>query len=409
MTIEFKTPVNLMGKHFGENKFAYYAWLRENAPVHKAKIGVLPMHVVSRYEDCVTVLKDPRFVRNRTTVTGGKNRLPFPMPKSLSLLAESMIIEDDPEHRRLRGLVHKAFTPRSLQKLEARIETLTHELIDKMEQQNRADGHIELMEAYALPVPVTVIAEMMGVDAAEVPELTQYIDALTNGLSGLSIARTVAFDVPKAVKFCRGLIERKRKDPQDDILTALIEAEIEGETLSEDELISMVFLLIVAGHETTVHLITNSVLALLRHPNELERLKAEPELMETAVEEILRYYGPIHGTKPQYPTEDVTMHGVTIPKGKSVMPLLGAANRDPAVFDDPETFDITRTPNRHLGFGLGIHYCLGAPLARIETQIALKNLLERVPNLRLAVPESELSVQKLPGWHRYDNLPIALG
>jgi cytochrome P450 len=167
--------------------------------------------------------------------------------------------------------------------------------------------------------------------------------------------------------------------------------------------------LIVAGHETTVHLITNAVETLLRHPDQLARLRAEPELMEPAVEEILRYSGPIHGTKPHYPLEPVTLHGVTIPKGAAVMPLLGAANFDPSVFDDPETFDIARTPNKHLAFGLGIHYCLGAPLAWMETQIALKTLFGRYPELRLAVRPDELKLRRLPAWHSYESLPVVLG
>lgn len=192
-------------------------------------------------------------------------------------------------------------------------------------------------------------------------------------------------------------------------VTGLIEAEEDGDRLSEDELVAMVFLLIVAGYETTVHLITNAVQTLLTHPEQLARLRAEPELIESAVEEVLRYNGPVHGTKPEYALEDVTLHGVTIPKGAVVMPLLGAANHDPAVFENPEVFDIARTPNRHLGFGQGIHYCLGAPLARLEARIALKTLFERNPNLRLAVRPEELKLQYIPGWHRHVSLPVVLG
>ncbi|MEM7345681.1 MAG: cytochrome P450, partial [Chloroflexota bacterium] len=225
----------------------------------------------------------------------------------------------------------------------------------------------------------------------------------------VKLVKTFAWDIPKAVKFCRDLIERKRANPQEDILTGLIQAEEDGDKLSEDELVAMLFLLIVAGYETTVHLITNGVQTLLTHPDQLQRLREDPTLMEIAVEEINRFNGPIQGTKLGYPTEDITLHGVTIPKGKSIMPLLGAANHDPTVFEKPEIFDVGRTPNRHLGFGQGIHYCLGAPLARIETRIALKNLIERNPNLRLAVSPEELKLQKIPGWHRYMNLPVRLG
>ena len=217
------------------------------------------------------------------------------------------------------------------------------------------------------------------------------------------------YDVPKAITFCRDLINRKKANPGEDILTALIEAEENGDKLTEDELIAMVFLLIVAGYETTVHLITNAVQTLLTHPEQLALLRANPDLMESAVEEILRYNGPILGTKLGYPVEDIIVRGVTLPKGKPIVPLLGAANFDAEVFENPYTFDITRKNNRQLGFGQGIPYCLGAPLARMETQIALKNLLNRNPNLKLAVDPSELKIQQIPLWHRYQNMPVTFG
>lgn len=401
---DIKQPLNLIDADFINNRRAYYRYLREESPVHQAKIFILKIYVLSRYNDCVELLRDPRFVRNRTTATGGR-KSPIPLPKSLNLLTSSMILEDDPEHRRLRDLVHQAFIPRRLRALSDRIEQLTHELLDQVDP----SGVVNLQEVYCRPIPVTVIAEMVGVAPDEVPKLAEYMDSLANGFSGWRLIKTGLWDLPKSVKFVRGLIERKRSDPQDDILTGLIQATDDaGDKLSEDELIAMVFLLIVAGHETTVHLITNAVVTLLTHPQQFAQLKANPELMDTAIEEILRYNGPIHGTKLAYATEDVKLHGVTIPKGAPVMPLLGAANLDPDFFDNPDQFDITRSPNQHLGFGKGIHYCLGAPLARIETKIALRTLFDRYPDLRLAVPEQELVVQKIPGWHRYASLPVLL-
>lgn len=402
--LTLKHPINLTHKDFIDHKYTYYKWLREEAPVYKGKIMVMPVYFVSRYEDCVALLKDPRFVRNRSTATG-KGRSPIPMPKSVSFMMESMIVEDEPNHRRLRNLVHKAFTPRHLRKLNTRIEALTHELLDKAEKQS---GSIDLMQAYSLPIPVTVIGEMVGVSNEEIPHFGSYMETLATGFSGWKLLRTLFWELPEAVKFVRALIERKRANPQDDILTALIEAEEDGDMLSEDELIAMVFLLIVAGYETTVHLITNAVETLLRHPDSLAELKADYNLMDSTIEEVLRYNGPIHGTKPNYALEDVTWHGVTIPKGSAVMPMLGAGNHDPAVFSNPETFDIHRSPNRHLGFGQGIHYCLGAPLARLETNIALTTLFDRYPNLRLAVPPEQLKLQYIPSWHRRVNLPVFL-
>ena len=398
-------PLNLSSRAFTDNKYAYYAYLREHDPVHKGKLlSFVGAYFLTRYDDCVAMLKDKRFVRNRTTATGG-GRMPFPLPKSVSLMMNSMINEDEPEHRRLRALVHTAFTPRTVANLAGRIEALTDQLLDEVQGEKR----IDLMTAYAHPIPVTVIAEMVGVEADEVPKFASFVDALTQGFSGITLARTLVWDLPKAVTFVRQLIERKRRHPGDDILTALIEAEEEGEKLSEDELVAMVFLLIVAGHETTYNLITNAVYTLLTHPEQLARLRSEPELLDTATEEVLRYNGPLHATKPEYTLEDVTIRGVTIPKGAAVMPLLASGNHDADAFEKPEVFDITRAPNRHLGFGQGIHYCLGAPLARLETNIALAKLLERCPDLRLAVHPSELEMVVRPGWHQYKEMPVSLG
>ncbi len=402
---DIKHPINLTDKKMIANKQRVFQYLRDEAPVYKGKLSVFNAYFVSRYDDCTMVLKDSRFVRNRSTARGGGSKLPFPMPKSVQRLAESMIVEDDPEHRRLRNLVHKAFTPRAIGQLGEQVDVLSHELLDNAEQQ----GEVDLMKSFALPIPVTIISRMVGVPKDEMGHFSGGMKALTDGLSGLNILRTLFLDMPRLTKYMEGLIERKRANPQDDILTALIQAEDDGDKLNEDELVSMVFLLIIAGYETTVHLITNAVLTLLTHPDQLALLRENPDLMDTAIEEIMRYHGPIEGTKPQYPIEDVTLHGVTIPKGAMVSPILGAANHDERVFENPEVFDITRDPNPHLGFGRGIHYCLGAPLARLETKIALTALLERNPNLRLAVDPDELKVQRIPSWHRYESLPVILG
>jgi cytochrome P450 len=396
--------LNVASRQFAENKYAIYAQLRGTAPVCKAKLSVLNVALVSRYEDCIALLKDPRFVRNRSTATGGGRRSPIPLPRSLALMAYSMIVEDDPAHRRLRGLVSKAFTPRAVARLEPRIEQLTHQLLDAAEKQ----GTLDLMPAYALPIPVTVIGELVGIAERDRPRFQYSLRAVSQGLSGWSLLRTLLWDLPAAVKFVRELIVRKRAEPQDDLLTALIHAEDAGDRLSEDELVGMVFLLIVAGYETTVHLITNGVAALLAHPEQLARLRAEPALMDSAVEEILRYRGPVQSTKPGYAIEDVILHGVAIRRGTPVFPLLGAANHDPAVFEAPERFDVARTPNHHLAFGHGAHFCLGAQLARLETRIALTTLLARSPDLRLAVAPEALRLQNLPFWHRHQSLPVRL-
>ena len=396
--LNLRKPLNVLSREFARNKYAYYRALREQSPVHKGKLAILDVYLFSRYNDCVALLKDPRFVRDRRQL--GSGRFPLPLPRLVSLLGDNMLLADGNEHRRLRSLVHQAFTPRAL----ARLETLTHELLGNMAGQRE----IDLIPAYALPIPVAIIGEMLGVSAAEMGQFKNGLSVLSGGLSGPRLLKTLLRDMPEVLRLIRGLIARKRREPGDDILTGLIHAEEGGERLSEDELLSMVLLLITAGFETTYNLIANSVITLLTHPAQLAWLQVEPQHLDTAIEEVLRFAGPIQGTKPAYAAETLTIRGVTIPRGAMVAPLLGAANRDPAVFASPNEFNIARTPNRHLGFGQGIHYCLGAPLARLETRVALKNLLARFPALRLAVPPAELKRQYMPLWERYERLPVLL-
>ena len=399
-------PIDLASRDFAERKYDWYRWLLENAPACRGRIAVLRVNLVARYADCRALLTDPRFLRNRGRAVGkGSNPLPFPLPKAVAALARSMIIEDDPEHRRLRNLVGKAFTPRAIARLSDRVESLAQELLDGLE---RGGGRFDLLAAYARPIPSRVIAELVGIPKGDMPRFDAGVRVLSEGLSGWSVVRTLLWDLPATSRFVRELIERKRAEPGDDLLSELIHAEEEGDRLGHDELLSMVFLLIIAGFETTLHLVTNGVRTLLEHPAELARLRADPSLWDSAVEEILRHRGPVHGTKPVYPSEDVTFHGVTFRRGTATMPLLAAANHDPCAFENPDRFDVGRSPNHHLAFGFGAHFCLGAQLARMETRVALRALFERFPDLRLAVPESELVIQRLPGWHRHASLPVAL-
>lgn len=407
-SLEFdaRRPVDLNKPGFHEHKYEWYRWMLEEAPVCVGKISVLKVSLVSRYEDCRMVLGDDRFMRNRGRAKGkGSSPMPFPIPKSLAAIARSMILEDDPEHRRLRNLVNRAFTPAAVGQLSDRVEDLSHELLDPLGARN---GAVDLLDAYARPMPTRVIAEMMGISREGMEPFQNTLSVLTKGMSGYGLVRTLLWDLRRVGRFVRELIARKRADPGEDILSRLIEAEEEGERLSEDELVAMVFLLIVAGFETTLHLITNGVKVLIEHPDSLERLRSEPELWTSAVEEIVRYRGPIHGTKLQYAAEDVTLHGVKIKRGAPVMPMLAAANHDPRAFEKPEEFDIERSPNHHLGFGFGRHFCLGRQLALMETRIALQNLFGRFPGLRLAVEPSELQLACVPGWHRYEALPVAV-
>ncbi len=399
-------PIDLGSKEFAKNKYEWYRWMLEEAPACMGKISVMKINLVTRYEDCRMVLTDERFVRGRALALGkkGASQFPFPVPKAVKAIAMSMIQEDDPEHRRKRNLVNRAFTPRAVAALEDRVEEVSHELLDSLE----AQGSFDLLEHYARPVPTRVIAEMVGVSSEDAEAFHKSMSVLSKGMTGYSLIKTLLWDIRIASNFVRGLIARKREQPGDDILTRLIEAEEEGDRLSEDELLGMVFLLIIAGFETTLHSISNGLRVLLEHPEQLERLRAEPELWDSAVEEIIRHRGPVHGTKMQYATEDVTLHGHTIKKGTPTMPLLGAANHDPREFEKPDEFDIARSPNRHLGFGIGNHFCLGKQLAVMETRVALKNLFDRYPDVRIAVDASKLEIAAMPGWHRHVSMPVTL-
>jgi cytochrome P450 len=401
-----RRPIPIGSPDFVQHKYDWYRWMLEEAPVCEGKISVMKIHLVSRYEDCRMVLTDERFVRNRGRAKGkeGASALPFPLPKAVMAIARSMIFEDDPEHRRLRNLVNKAFTARAVARLSDRVEELSSNLLDDLDEKKEVD----LLEAYARPIPTRVIAELVGLPNADVAELDSSLKVLTKGFSGIGILRTLLWDLRATNNFIRKLILRKHREPGEDILSGLIEAEEEGDRLSEDELVAMVFLLIIGGFETTLHLITNGVRTLLENPGQLERLRAHPELWESAVEEIVRHRGPIHGTKLQYAKEDVLLHGTMIERGSPIMPMLGAANHDPRAFENPDDFDVGRSPNHHLGFGFGMHFCLGKQLALMETRIALKNLFDRKPDLRLAVDPSELKIVNVPGWHRHESLPLVM-
>ncbi|GAB2614971.1 cytochrome P450 [Kocuria himachalensis] len=405
-------PITVGSPEFLANPDSHYAWLRDNAPVYKGRMaymGEQDLWMLSRYADCRALLSDARFQRS----PGGRgpallDQFSESVQEPMRLLTtSSMILMDDPAHRRLRGLVAKSFTPRAIAGIGDRVRELSHNLLDRLEPA----GEIELRKQFALPIPTTVINEMVGVPLADRDRFQQGVQALIAGMTALG-QDSWSRDVNALTDLVRALIEHKRSAPGEDILTGLIQTEEEGDRLSDDELTAMVFLLVTAGYETTYNLITNTVLTLLDHPKELERLRAAPDddgLWRGAIDELLRYGSPIGGTEPVTAVTDVTWHATTIPAGASVVPLLHAANRDPREFPDPDRFDIDRRPNNHLAFGHGVHFCLGANLARLETRIAVGVLVQRNPGLRLAVDRSELEVEPLPLWLRYRALPVHLG
>ena len=401
-----KLPINVGRGEFIERAYAYFDWMLEHQPVAYGRMSMMRAYLVAGYDDCLTVLKDKERVgRNRARAKGKEGKGGYPVPGPLEHLVSSMVNTDDPDHKRLRNLVHKAFTPRALQRIEDRIESLVEELLDKALKRS---GPLDLISAFSLPIPVTVISEMMGVSEDEMPIFIEGVSFMSRGFGVVSLIKALAWELPKLDRFVRKLVAAKRENPGEDILSGLITAEVEGDRLSEDEVVSMVFLLTLAGYETTVYLITNAVLMLLMHPEQREIALSEPAHLAGAIEETLRFHGSVQGTEAMYAMTELELSGVRIPKGSAIFPLVGAANRDPRVFERPHVFDVTRSPNKHLGFGQGIHYCIGAPLARMETRIALRQLFERAPGLQLAVAPDQLKVQPTALMRRYEALPVRL-
>jgi cytochrome P450 len=379
---------DLASPRFKANPYPFYARLRAEAPVWPTTLPDKRVAwLVTRYEDVAWVLRDDTFAKDRLNAMDPQQLTKSPwVPGSLKPLERNMLDVDDPHHTRLRTLVSKAFTPRHIERLRGRIEALCEELLDEMERKGRG----ELVGDYALPIPATVIAELLGVPADDRRKFHRWSSRLVSVSSGRDMLRAL----PAALAFTRylrKLVNQRRTDPKDDLITALVRVKEAGDKLSEDELLAMVFLLLVAGHETTVNLIAIGTLALLEHPEQAEALRRDPSLTKTAVEELLRYASPVELATERYAREDVEIAGETIPRGELVLAVIGSANRDERHFEDPDTLDITRDPNRHLAFGRGgVHHCLGAPLARMEGQIAIGALLRRFPHSRLAVPPETL-------------------
>jgi cytochrome P450 len=381
------TPPDPFDPHAKPNPYPIYAYLRDRRPVHRITLpNGRGLWLITRYDDVDRALRDPRLVKNMRNAVAPE-QLPN-IPDEFRLF-EHMLASDPPNHTRLRALVHKAFTPPLIERLRPRVQQIADELLDAVVDQGRMD----LIDDYAFPLPIMVITELLGVPSKDRNQFREWSNAavgveFVHEANWCSEYRRTAMRAFTA--YLRALIEDKRVDPKDDLVSGLIFAEEGGEVLTEDELIAMIFLLLVAGHETTVNLIGNGMLALLRHPDQLRMLKDDPGLIVTAVEELLRYDGPVETSTFRYASADVECNGAVIPKGEMVLVVLASANRDASRFADADRLDITRTDNRHLAFGKGVHFCLGAPLARIEGQIAIGTMLCRLPTLRPAASLDQL-------------------
>jgi cytochrome P450 len=378
--------VDIASPKFKANPYPAYARWRVESPVRRVKLAdKRTAWLITRYEDAAAVLKDERFGKDRFKTPELTAKQPW-MPKSFRPLAHNMLDQDPPDHTRLRALVHKAFTPRLVEDMRRRVQSLTDELLDAAER----SGRMDLIRDYALPLPSTIIAEMLGVPAKDRHRFHRWSSAMVSAdASKFSLFRAMP-SMLAFLRYGRRLIKKRRAEPSDDLASALARAEEAGDQLSEDELLAMIVLLLIAGHETTVNLIGNGTLALLEHPEQMQKLRDDPGLVQPAVEELLRYDGPLAMATERFAGEDVTVAGVKIPRDDVVFAVLASANRDERQFENPEALDITRANNKHLAFGLGVHYCLGAPLARLEGQIAINTLLRRAMNLRLAVPRERL-------------------
>ncbi|MCH0539684.1 cytochrome P450 [Streptomyces sp. MUM 203J] len=360
---------------------AAYAHLRAAGPVHRVTgPDGLPVWIVTRYDDVRRLLADPRLSLDKTHRLPGNYR-GFSLPPALDA---NLLNMDPPDHTRIRRLVSKAFTPGRVERLRPGVQALADRLLDDLADRGRAD----LVADYAAPLPITVICDLLGVPHDSRPDFRAWTDALVApdpddpGAAGQAVAAMLAY-------FPR-LVSDKRRRPGDDLLTDLIDVRDDGDRLTEDELTSLAFLILFAGYENTVQLIGTAVLALLDHPEQRDALVADPGRIDDAVEEFARYDGPALLAIRRFPVEDLTIGGVTVPAGETVMLSPASANRDPDRFPDPDRLDLDRRDSAHLALGHGIHYCVGAPLARLETGIAVGTLLRRFPALELDVPRDRL-------------------
>jgi cytochrome P450 PksS len=380
-------PLNIVSAEFKADPFPFFAVLRASEPVYRTTLpDKTPLWLLSRYDDVAALLRDERFTKNRRHALTKEQLRKLPWtPPMFRPLERNMLDLDPPDHTRLRSLVHKAFTPSLVEQMRSRTQAIADELLDRIVW----TGEMDLIKDFALPLPMTIITEILGVPRKDHDKFHKWSQAVVS-LTSPSPTLRVLPSVWKFIRYLRQFFKLRRRDPKDDLVSALIKAEEAGDKLNEDELLAMVFLLLIAGHETTVNLIGNGTLALIENPNEMNKLLSEPSLVKPAVEELLRYTSPVFTTTERYAREDTTIHGVTIPQGEMTLGVIGSANRDETAFENPNELQITREPNRHLSFGQGIHFCLGAPLARMEAQIAFTTLLQRVPNLRLTKPSSSL-------------------
>ena len=379
-----RSGVEYLDQAFAQDPYPVYERLRTQGPVSRVMMpGGQPVWIVTHYPAARAALADPRLVKDWRTL--------FPQATAgsgdrFAALEAHMLNTDPPDHSRLRRLVSKAFTARRIEQLRPRVTEITAALLAAMDP--TADGgEVDLLATLAFPLPITVICELLGIPDADRDDFRDWTQAI---LSPDDATGTPEGAATAMTGYFTALLTGKRAHPGDDLLSALIAAHDAGDRLSQDELLGMMFLLLVAGHETTVNLIGSGTLALLQHPDQLARLRADRSLLPGAVEELLRYTSPVNHATFRFTAEPVEIGGTLIPGREPVLVAIGSANRDPGRYPAPDVLDLDREPGANLAFGHGIHYCLGAPLARMEGEIALGGLLARFPDIALAVPPDTL-------------------
>ena len=393
---------------FKARAFPVYAVMRERGPVTRVSLpSGEAFCLVTRYAECVELLKDhERFANDpahalteeeyaalfqRATEGLTPEQQAF-AAETDEILSRNLLAVDPPDHSRLRRLVAIPFTPKFIEGLRPRVQAIADALLDAIDARSLNSGcrEMDLIDDFAYPLPLTVIAEMLGIPLADRDRFREWSAAAVSFSPADPANPEITAQLIEFIEYLRRLAVEKRADPGDDLLSGLVLAEAEGDKLSENELLSMMFLLIVAGHETTVNLIGNGTLALFDHPEQRARLDEHPALLKSAIEEMLRYFGPVEMSLSRWVRADTEIGGEPLRRGEQILALLASANHDGTQFPDPETFDIGRDPNRHMAFGTGIHACLGATLARLEGQIAFATLLSRMPQLTLAIPRDEV-------------------
>ncbi|MFD1931866.1 MULTISPECIES: cytochrome P450 family protein [Nonomuraea] len=370
----------LFTPEFSRNPYAVYTPLRGQGPVFPIDFPPgFEAYLIIDHEHGRAALNDPRLSKDMQRFGDYFRAI---ATEDDILFDSNMLSVDPPDHTRLRRIVSKAFTPRRVEELRPRVQQITDELISSFD-----GGTAELLDEFAFPLPIIVICELLGVPADDRDLFREWSALLVNPTFEPEEVERRRAAARATTAYFRELSKERRAEPREDLISALVAMD----ELTEKELISTLSLLLIAGHETTVNLIGNGVLALLRNRDQLDLLRAKPELLPNAVEEFLRYDGPVERSTPRFAAEDLEIAGTRIPRGSMVHISIGAVGRDPSVHADPDTLDITRSDNRHMAFGHGIHFCLGAPLARMEGQIAIGTLLDRLPGLELGCTEEELS------------------